>query len=649
MRIVKYHDFITYCPKDGTDGKYKYDGENIDILTMITDSIAESQKCRGEIFIHTLGLSQISDIIMNDLYKLGYEYIKTEKKNEMRKGSVRYTLNDKFTFYIQIKTSGYKSFVTWQCVECVVGQQGLPETEKEALEIMKLYHYTRQRFLAGIQKAETRILYSSGTISRTMFNRENKNFSIAVQRMQGKDRLIYNGEPTPKNVICEDFSRPAVHGGFCDLSVSDYYGPGIVLDKNSLYTWVATTAYLPEPILIKYGLGMPPRAFLRDKKHYYLIYKMEITAELKGNGGIACIDSDFIYTPYLSKMKNRVMVLTEGDVRMLAENYNIKECKIISYLAFRASNTQFDGLTSLYEQKRTAVDKIHRNWAKLMQNGLIGTFAKQIYTEEIIYTPGKDGLLYKECKTIGSEEYEKRLNNSAGLCFINAAIVSEGKRRMISDIKKAGDRWIYTDTDSIHLKGQEIPDWVDIGDGLGQYKVEHVFERCSYKGRKKYILYENNKVILTVAGVPKDSLEKMEKGVPGIDYKYIEKSVRKGRITRLWRKPVPIRQLESNIEDGTISYKARVVLMDREKHKKDFGYEEASQKDYKIERKEEAEKKAEKRRKEEEEIYNIIDENRNMTPQQALTNTVSKWNEKSEEYRKKMGFEGAVAFLRRVL
>jgi len=574
-RVVIYHDFVAYCPKDGSEGEYEYDGSKTDLLTMITEAINESQKKKAEVFIHTLGLSQISGLIINYLYKMGFDYAAVDKKNDMKKGSVRYSLNDKYTFYMQAKTSGYKSFVTWQSVECVIGAQSLPETKTDAKEMIKLYHFTRDKFLKGIQKAETRILYSSGTISRTMFNRSSPDFSIASQRMRGKYQLIYDGKKTPLNVICEDFCRPTVHGGFCDLTNENYHGPGIVLDKNSLYTWVATTAYLPEPTLIKYGKGNPPKPFMKRKDRFYLIYRVKVNAELKPDG-IPCIDSGYISQPYLKRMggmsKNsdgtikltyRNMTLTEADLKMLYDNYEVKDLKIISYLAFRASNTQFAGyLKPLYEAKKAAPDQIHRGWAKLMQNGLIGTFAKQIYTDEIGFDMGDDGVIYKRKNYITMDEYEEEKQKTSGLCYINSAIVSEAKLRMIEDIKKSGSRWLYTDTDSIHLKGKEIPEWAEIGDELGQYKVEHTFESCSYKGRKKYILLENHHVFLTVAGAPKDSLEKMNGKMPGIDYKYIKKAIQSGRIGRLWRKPIPVQKIETDLETGTVYYKNQTCRLD---------------------------------------------------------------------------------------
>ena len=65
------------------------------------------------------------------------------------------------------------------------------------------------------------------------------------------------------------------------------------------------------------------------------------------------------------------------------------------------------------------------------------------------------------------------------------------------------ERFIYCDTDSLHLLGTEPPEGIPLDDNrFGCWKVEGEFSRARHEGPKRYIWDLNGKVSVTCAGMP---------------------------------------------------------------------------------------------------------------------------------------------------
>lgn len=59
---------------------------------------------------------------------------------------------------------------------------------------------------------------------------------------------------------------------------------------------------------------------------------------------------------------------------------------------------------------------------------------------------------------------------------------------MIDSIQKCPDRFLYCDTDSLHLMGWELPDALQIDAyAIGAWKVERYFEKARYLRAKSYV------------------------------------------------------------------------------------------------------------------------------------------------------------------
>lgn len=576
MRNIKYIDIYMTMAKDGTPAKLNVSRETFKggVQDILEGLLEGSQADKAEYFVAFLGLRYYCTIMINILYNMGYK-MHQGNKNDLKKDEyrVRQSPNGE-SYYLQVKT-GYKSFVTFQCVETVIGLKQAPETSEEAIKALSLYHYTRDEFLKGLKKAETRILYSSASISKTMFQREYPGYIADINDL--RHRKIAGA---PANRFLEDFCRPCVHGGICQMSYlgSQYRGEGVVLDVNSLYPDIAAHGVIPIPAIEKYGTGSDGLVeYVRKQSRYYIIMKVVVSAKLK-KGGLPCICSDSNNTigkpQYLSTMKKRKLTLTPSDRHLLFSNYNITYYSIQEYVVFPAYKGYLKKyIEPRYEIKRAAVKgSPERDFVKLVLNGFIGFFARSIYTTEYEYEE-RDGYIIPTKVQRSPEAIEKDHANVSGACFINAAIVSQAREKMVNIIKRHLDRFLYTDTDSLHLAGVVVPDDIPISDKLGDFKIEHVFEKCYYKGQKRYLLIEGGEVVQCVAGIAKDAL-KHQATLKGVDSRYIARALHMGRLGRLYRKPIATYVTSIDISSASVCYEFVPAMLAGSPDKHDKSHEE---------------------------------------------------------------------------
>ena len=75
------------------------------------------------------------------------------------------------------------------------------------------------------------------------------------------------------------------------------------------------------------------------------------------------------------------------------------------------------------------------------------------------------------------------------------------------------DRFLYCDTDSLHLLGLEPPKDIPLDDNkFGCWKVEGSFSHARHEGAKRYIWDLNGKIDVKCAGMPDNIKAKMTFG-----------------------------------------------------------------------------------------------------------------------------------------
>lgn len=310
--------------------------------------------------------------------------------------------------------------------------------------------------------------------------------------------------------------RQSYKGGFtyCDPRRQEQdIGEGIVLDVNSLYPSVMY--YQPLP----YGEGIFFDGKYKPDKLYNLYVQMfTCQFELKENY-IPTIqlknNLSFIPTDYLSSSDDEevTMCLTSVDLELFFEHYHVYNITWHSGWKFKSTT----GLFKEYIDKWNAVkmestlngNKAMRTLAKLMLNALYGKFALNPNVQSKI--PYYDNGIIKY--TLGEKETRNPIYIPVGT-FITAW----ARHKTITSAQKVYDRFLYADTDSLHLISTEIPKDLEVDPiKLGAWKHESTFTRARFVRQKTYIeetlcdnsfylpdinLYGSTKMNITCAGMP---------------------------------------------------------------------------------------------------------------------------------------------------
>lgn len=295
--------------------------------------------------------------------------------------------------------------------------------------------------------------------------------------------------------------RQSYKGGFtyCDpRRQGQDIGEGIVLDVNSLYPSVMY--YQPLP----YGEGIFFEGKYKPDKLYNLYVQMfTCQFELKENY-IPTIqlknNLSFIPTAYLSSSEDEevTMCLTSVDLELFFEHYHVYNLTWHNGWKFKSTT----GLFKEYIDKWNAVkmestlngNKAMRTLAKLMLNALYGKFALNPNVQSKI--PYYDNGIIKY--TLGEKETRNPIYIPVGT-FITAW----ARHKTITSAQKVYDRFLYADTDSLHLIGTEIPKGLEVDPvKLGTWKHESTFTRARFIRQKTYIEEIDGELNITCAGMP---------------------------------------------------------------------------------------------------------------------------------------------------
>ena len=296
--------------------------------------------------------------------------------------------------------------------------------------------------------------------------------------------------------------RQAYKGGFTYLNPK-YAGKdiknGIVLDVNSLYPSVMYYSPLP------YGEGKYfTGKYINDDNYNLYIQMFSCQFKLK-KGYIPTIqlknNMSFVPTEYLESSKGEyiTLCLTNIDLEIFFEHYEVYDIDYISGWKFRS----YIGLFKNYIDKwnkikvQATIEKngAMRSIAKLMLNSLYGKFALNPKVKSKYPFLGDDDIIHYK---IVQEEDRKPIYIPMGVF-----ITSWARYKTITSAQKVYDRFIYADTDSLHLEGEEIPEGLEISDTeLGKWKIESRFTKARFIRQKSYIEEIDNKLKITCAGMP---------------------------------------------------------------------------------------------------------------------------------------------------
>ena len=303
--------------------------------------------------------------------------------------------------------------------------------------------------------------------------------------------------------------RYSYKGGYCYLNPKyknkDVYG-GIVLDVNSMYPGVMSQEKLP------YGT---PVFF--DGKYIYdkhmplyvqtIICNFEIkpnklpTIQLRKNNSPIVTVPEYVTS---SKGEDVCLCLTNVDLKLFLEHYNVYNLEYLNGWKFRASKDLFaDWVEKWYTLKNKSKRDDNASMyiiAKLMLNNLYGKFATNPHIVSK-YPEITDGVVH----------YKRLPEEIRDSVYVPVAsfITAYARFKCITMAQEQYNRFIYADTDSAHLEGFNTNGINNIDDyELGKWKIESKFTRGRFIHAKCYMEEIDNHYKVTCAGLPKLDDEK---------------------------------------------------------------------------------------------------------------------------------------------
>lgn len=299
-------------------------------------------------------------------------------------------------------------------------------------------------------------------------------------------------------------------------------GKGIVFDVNSLYPSVMAFKPLPygPPVEFK-GQYVPNEEYplyIQNFRCFFRLKKNHIpTIQLKHNPFF--VSTEYLTSSYNDRLKCDeyiTMSLTSVDLELFFKHYDVFNIQYIDGYMFKASTELFKKWVDKWNAKKIAADKEgntgKRTIAKLVLNNLYGKFAlnpfvgsKYPWFDDETQTVKYSDIEYELCDEKGNplkdengkirttnKDIRKALYIPVGT-FITAwaryTTITASQKIHEESIKETGhSRYLYSDTDSIHLSGFEYPNCIDIDSRqLGKWKHESSFERARFLQAKRYI------------------------------------------------------------------------------------------------------------------------------------------------------------------
>lgn len=462
------------------------------------------------------------EFIINYLFREGYDYIKGKTKPYSKSFST--VISDTGQWYvIDIYFNGYNTNkekhlkiydslkVLPFAVDVIAKSFGLPlsklkinydEIREEGHELTR---EERDYLMADIE-IPARALYLLFEQGMTKMTTASNALSY-YKKIKGKDDFKEDF-PIPEY---DEFVRKSYKGGFVyanPVFKNKDVGEGIVLDVNSLYPSVMRFRPLP------YGEGIAYEGRYKKDKLYPLYVQQIIcsftikpnhipTLQLKGN-------SKFIPTEYVTSSNgDRVTLnLTSVDLMLFLEHYDTNGLIYVRGYKFKASTELFAEYVDHWNEEKIKAgkegNKGMRTLSKLMLNSLYGKFATspKIACKNPYLDEGSGIVKYTT---------EELADREPIYIPVGTFITAWARYITISSAQKCYSRFLYADTDSLHLLGLEEPESIEIDDfKLGAWKKEGVFKRARYLRAKTYIedMYVENDVSretflkVTCAGLP---------------------------------------------------------------------------------------------------------------------------------------------------
>lgn len=324
-----------------------------------------------------------------------------------------------------------------------------------------------------------------------------KFFTLKENQIKMKANMLFEALFPIQSYFTDAWQRHSYYGGLSSVEYDNVAKfskkknkHGIVLDVNSLYPFIMSSRLLP------FGsMNYKPIPWKRMDKNYqktfplYIqditIYDLEVKKykmgflQVKDNkdfNGRECIKNN-------TKNGKKVTLhfrLTNVLLDLLFECYNVKAYKLGGHMSFQGANNLFKTYLDLWSKVKMESKGAKRQFAKLMQNQLYGKFGME-GVNEITKFQNNEGVFTIE------HTHQEVVSDTIYLPMATF-ITSYAKQYLVQAINNNYQRFMYCDTDSLHLYGTlEEVKGVEIGSKVyGLWDNELTFDDFVYIGSKRY-------------------------------------------------------------------------------------------------------------------------------------------------------------------
>lgn len=472
-----------------------------------------SGDCARTLYFHNLAFD--GEFIIHNLFLLGFEHDANDR-TKMRNNTFRTLISEEGIFYtMKIMYNGciiniFDSLKILKNKVAILPKTfGLDESKGEI-------DYHKNRPLGYIPTNEEidylyydvkivadalNIMFENGINKMTL-----PSSALHWYKKQKGEKLFDDLFPTLDESV-DSFIRRSYKGGFTWLNPkfkNKIINGGEVFDVNSLYPAMMRTKPLPygEPV---YFEGQ----YKNDKLYPLYVQGFFCRFHVKKNH-IPTLQLKhtfrFSETEYLTKSieEQAYICLTSVDLKLFFDHYNVWDIEYAGGYKFMSTNNLFTDYVDYWTQQKIKAseenNKGMRTIAKLMQNSLYGKFGTN--------PKGRNKIPHFEDNRVVYNKSEEA-NRKSLYIPVATFITSYARDFTIRSAQACFSRFIYADTDSLHIEGHEKPDIEIHPTKLGKWKNELTFQKAKYLRSKCYMEYgkdpekdEDYNWKITVAGMP---------------------------------------------------------------------------------------------------------------------------------------------------